>query len=124
MENKGNSQFELTPLPREAQYSPVYGILSGDYDHDGNPDLILAGNFFGTRIKFGEYDANKGLLLKGNGKGDFSVLRDTQSGLHIKGEVRDIEDVRLASGKKILVFALNNDSAIIYRYAGEVIGDR
>jgi len=115
LENKGNNTFELSPLPREAQYSPIYAILSGDYNKDGNPDMILAGNFFGTRIKFGEYDANKGLLLAGNGKGDFTVLTDTQSGLHVNGEARDIADVRLASGKNMLVFALNNDSVRLYK---------
>jgi hypothetical protein len=118
LENKGNNQFKLTPLPREAQFSPVYAIHSGDVNMDGNPDMILAGNFFGTRIKFGEYDANKGILLKGNGKGDFTVLNDIQSGFHINGEVRDIAEVRLASGKDILIFALNNDSAKLYGIAG------
>ncbi|MEI6294384.1 MAG: VCBS repeat-containing protein [Methanomicrobiales archaeon] len=116
LENKGNNQFELSPLPREAQYSPIYGIKAGDYNEDGNPDMIVAGNFFGTRVKFGEYDANKGLLLTGNGKGKFTVTNDLQSGLHINGEVRDIADVKLASGKNILVFALNNDSARIYEF--------
>jgi hypothetical protein len=114
MENKGNNQFELSPLPREAQFSPIYEICSGDYNQDGNPDIILAGNFFGTRIRFGEYDANKGLLLTGNGKGDFTVMNDIQSGFHIDGEVRDIADVTLASGKNILVFAINNDSVRLY----------
>jgi hypothetical protein len=114
LENKGNNQFELSPLPREAQYSPIYCIRSGDYNHDGNPDIILAGNFYGTRIKFGEYDANKGLLLAGNGKGKFTVLNDIESGFHINGEVRDITDVGLSSGKNILVFALNNDSVRLY----------
>jgi len=118
LENKGNGQFELSPLPREAQYSPVYGISSGDYNNDGNPDLILAGNFSGARIKFGEYDASKGLLLTGNGKGDFTVLNEIQSGFHINGEVRDIAEVRLASGKNLLVFALNNDSAKLYGFTG------
>jgi hypothetical protein len=117
LENKGNNTFELSPLPREAQYSPIYGILSGDYNKDGIPDMILTGNFFGTRIKFGEYDANKGLLLAGNGKGNFTVLTDIQSGFHINGEVRDIADVRLASGKNMLVFALNNDSVRLYGLA-------
>jgi hypothetical protein len=80
--------------------------------------MILAGNFFGTRIQFGEYDANKGFLLTGNGKGGFSVLTDIQSGFHIDGEVRDIADVKLASGKNMLVFALNNDSVRLYGTAG------
>ena len=86
--------------------------------------MILAGNFFGTRIKFGEYDANKGLLLTGNGKGNFTPLNDLQSGFNIRGEVRDIRSVTLASGKSILVFAINNDSAVIYSYAGEVNGNQ
>jgi len=50
--------------------------------------MILAGNFFGNRIKFGEYDANKGLLLTGDGKGKFTAVSDTISGFHVKGEVR------------------------------------
>jgi hypothetical protein len=118
LENKGNNQFELIPLPLEAQYSPIYGIWPGDYNMDGNPDMILAGNFFGTRIKFGEYDANKGLLLIGNGKGKFEAQSDIQSGFYINGEVRDIAELKLASGKDILIFALNNDSARLYGIAG------
>ena len=118
LENKGNNLFELSPLPREAQYSPIYGICSGDFNHDRNPDLILAGNLFGTRLRFGEYDANKGLLLTGNGKGDFKAQNDLQSGFHVNGEVRDVVNVRLASGKDILVFALNNDSAKLYEFPG------
>ncbi len=118
LENLGNAHFRLIPLPREAQFSPIYSILTGDFNKDGNTDMILAGNFFGTRIKFGEYDGNKGLLLTGDGKGGFTVLNDLESGFHINGEVRDIKDVRLATGNNILVFAINNDSARIYGYAG------
>jgi hypothetical protein len=80
--------------------------------------MILAGNFFGNKIQFGEYDASKGLLLTGNGKGDFTVRNDIQSGFHINGEVRDIANIRLDSGKDILVFALNNDSVKLYGFAG------
>jgi enediyne biosynthesis protein E4 len=118
LENKGNAQFSLSHLPPVAQFSPIYAIQTGDYNQDGFTDMILAGNFFGTRLRFGEYDANKGLLLAGKGKGDFTVLNDLQSGLHVNGEVRDITNVRSASGNNILVFALNNDSVRIY---GEVL---
>jgi hypothetical protein len=114
LENLGNNQFRITALPREAQYSPISSIMAGDFNNDGNTDMIMAGNFFGTRIKFGEYDALKGLVLTGNGKGEFTVLNDIQSGIHINGEVRDISEVKLASGKNIMVFVLNNDSARLY----------
>ena len=119
MENKGNNQFSLSPLPREAQYSPVYTIRTGDYNRDGKPDVILAGNLSGTRVKFGGYDANKGLLLSGNGKGNFEVLSDIQSGLFVRGEVRDLAEVRMADNRNILVFALNNYSVRLYRFAGD-----
>jgi hypothetical protein len=115
IENQGNKQFSIRPLPREAQYSPIYTISAGDFNNDGKTDMLLAGNFFGTRIKFGDYDANKGLLLKGNGEGKFSVLSDIQSGFHLKGEVRDMTEVKLASGARMMVFALNNDSVRLYR---------
>jgi hypothetical protein len=114
IENKGNNQFTLSQLPLEAQLSPVYSINTGDFNSDGNTDMILAGNFFGTRLKFGDYDANKGLLLIGDGKGIFEPLSDLQSGFHINGEVRDISAVKLASGKNIFIFALNNDSVKLY----------
>jgi enediyne biosynthesis protein E4 len=114
IENKGNGQFTINPLPREAQFFPVYGIESGDYNNDGNQDLILGGNFTGTRIKFGEQDAGKGLMLEGDGKGGFTPLSDIESGLYIRGEIRDIEEVKLADGKQILVFALNNNISIVY----------
>ncbi len=114
LENKGSSKFTLSSLPREAQFSIINSILTGDFNKDGNLDMILAGNFFGNRIKFGEYDANKGLLLTGDGKGKFTSVSDTISGFHVKGEVRDIADIRPGSGNNILVFALNNDSVRVY----------
>jgi hypothetical protein len=114
IENTGKNQFRLFPLPREAQFSPVYAIGTGDFNNDGKEDMILAGNFFASRIKFGKYDANKGLLLEGDGRGTFTVADDLHSGFRINGEVRDIKEVRLASGKNIMVFALNNDSVKIY----------
>lgn len=117
LENKGNSQFVLKPLPLAAQLSPVYAISSADYNNDGNTDILLAGNFSGARIQFGDYDANRGLLLAGSGKGSFRVVPNYLSGFNIRGEVRDISPVKTASGKDLLVFALNNDSARIYRHS-------
>jgi len=115
LENKGNNQFELSPLPFTAQLSPVYGIETGDFNNDGFLDMILAGNFFGTRIRFGRYDANKGVVLLGDGHGYFKDVPNYQSGLYIRGEVRDIAPLKLASGLEILLFAINNDSLQIYQ---------
>ncbi len=115
LENLGNNQFKLSKLPLAAQLSPIYSIKSGDFNSDGHLDLLLAGNFFGMRINFGRMDANKGLVLLGDGKGNFKELPNNKSGLFINGEVKDIALVGLGSGKEMLTFTINNDSLRLYQ---------
>ena len=115
LQNLGNNRFSLTPLPLPAQLSPVFSILTDDFNHDGHQDLLLAGNFYEMRIKFGRLDANKGLLLLGDGKGHFHELPHYKSGLSVRGEVRDMAEMKLASGKEFLIFAVNNDSLQVYQ---------
>jgi len=114
LENLGNMQFGLSDLPVAAQLSPIYSIVSGDYNGDRNMDLILAGNFYGSRLKFGHLDANRGVVLLGNGDGSFVSVPNHKSGLFLDGEVRDVTQISLSPGKEILIFAPNNDSLQIY----------
>jgi hypothetical protein len=116
LENLGDNKFELSSLPFSAQLSPVYAIEPGDFNKDGNIDLILAGNFFGTRIRYGRYDANKGVLLMGDGHGHFKEVPNIQSGLYIKGEVKDITELKINSGNKLMIFSLNNDEIKLYKF--------
>jgi len=115
MENLGDGNFKLTPLPFPAQFAPVYGILVDDFNEDGNLDALLAGNFYGTRVKFGRYDANKGVLLLGDGKGNFNSVSTTESGLDIDGEIRDIIAVKDSENKQLLIFIRNDDTVLTYK---------
>ncbi len=115
LENLGNNRFALSDLPEVTQFAPVRTIGIADYNGDGNTDLLLAGNFFGNRIKYGRMDANRGLLLTGNGKGGFTACSSAESGLRLSGEVRDMTTARLATGEEILVFAVNSDSLQLYQ---------
>ena len=115
LENLGNNKFKLSPLPVPAQLSPVFGIEKGDFNNDGNTDLVLAGNFFDMMIRYGRYDANKGVLLLGDGQGNFTALPNSKSGLKIDGEVRDIATIQTKSGENILIFSLNKDEAKTYK---------
>ncbi len=115
IENLGDNRFKVTPLPTPAQFAPIYGILIQDLNADGNLDVILAGNFFGTRVKYGRYDANKGLLLIGNGKGNFKPVSTQESGLNIDGEVRDITSLKLVDGEELILFARNNMGVKTYK---------
>ena len=75
----------------------------------------MGGNFYGSRVKYGRYDANKGLCLLGDGKGNFESLDVVQSGLNIDGEVRDITKLTLADKREIILFARNNENVIVYK---------
>jgi hypothetical protein len=85
-----------------------------DFNTDGNLDALLAGNFFGTRVKYGRYDANKGLLLLGNGKGEFEAVDQAVSGLDIDGEVRDMIQITRPNEEELILMARNNDSILTY----------
>ena len=108
IENLGNGAFAFKPLPSLAQTSSVNNILIKDYDEDGHKDLLISGNLYQSEIETPRNDAGTGLFLKGNGKGEFKVLKSTETGLFIKGDVKDMEPINVNNQKHILV-AKNND---------------
>jgi enediyne biosynthesis protein E4 len=85
--NRGQ-RFTALALPIEAQFSPAFGINVGDFDGDGHEDVFLSQNFFGTCPEISEYDAGRGLLLKGNGAGEFTAVAGQESGIKVYGEQR------------------------------------
>jgi hypothetical protein len=110
LENTGNA-FKMIPLPIEAQYAPVYGISSLDFNKDGKKDLLIAGNNSFTRIKFGKYTANNGILLSGNGNGTFKYIPQWQSGLKIKGDLRSLQSISSNSFQNHrFVLGINNSN--------------
>ena len=115
LENLGGNNFKISPLPASTQFAPIYGILVEDLNNDGNLDIVLAGNFFGTRVKYGRYDANKGTLLMGKGKGIFQYLNQKESGLNLNGEIRDIKSIPLANKETLLIFSRNNQVPTTYK---------
>ncbi len=83
-----DEHFEIHPLPREAQWAPVFGIGVADFNGDGFVDLALAQNLFALHPDDSRLDAGLGLLLSGNGKGGFIPVAASQSGIRLNGEQR------------------------------------
>ena len=107
--NDGKGRFTLKPLPLETQFSRVSGIIADDFNKDGNTDILIAGNFYPYKVQLGKADASFGMLLVGDGKGEFKALSPYQTGLYIDGDVRNITEVK---GKTKLIIAVkNNDKA-------------
>jgi hypothetical protein len=94
LRNDGGGKFTLVPLPAEAQFSVINGMVADDFDGDGNLDLLINGNDFGTTVGIGRYDALNGLLLKGDGAGSFTPLSILQSGIYIPGDGKALVRLR------------------------------
>lgn len=109
--NNGKGKFHEMDLPKEAQFSPVYTIAKLDFNEDGQQDLLLCGNINRGRLRFGKNDANYGVLLQGNGKGNFTYVTQQQSGLDLKGDVRSV-----ISLQNKLLFGINQAEIMAYQW--------
>jgi len=98
-------------------------MVADDFDGDGNLDVLLAGNDYGTEVSVGRYDAFNGLLLKGNGKGGFSAVPIANSGIFLPGNAKALvkflgsNDTYQVLGSqnrgKLKIFRLNQTSRAI-----------
>ena len=91
IENGGQNQWTLHPLPLIAQCSPVFALLPGDFNGDGKPDLLLGGNFYEVQPDIGRFDASFGTLLLNDGLGNWQPVEPADSGFWLYGPVRDLQ---------------------------------
>lgn len=113
--NKGKGQFTMQPLPAEAQFSPVYALLAGDFGANGKTAIYLAGNASGFKPELGVSDANFGVLYSINAGRKLVSIPTTASGLFYSGEARDAIQINTADNKKTIILGLNNKPLKIFK---------
>lgn len=111
--NNGAEGFALKRLPIEAQIAPVHIMQTIDVNGDGKKDVIMAGNNAWTRVRFGRHRSNHGVVLTGDGKGNFNYVPQYQSGLNIRGDVRCAEAIT-EHGKNRILFGVNDAAMQVY----------
>ena len=121
LRNEGGGKFTMIPLPNIAQISTINGMVVDDVDGDGNLDVMINGNDFGTSIGIGRYDAFNGLVMKGDGAGGFRPLSMLQSGVCIPGNGRALVRMRGASDGYLLAASQNKNDLKLYRLNRKVV---
>jgi hypothetical protein len=112
--NEGKGVFRIQKLPLSIQLSSVKAILPVDANHDSFIDLIVAGNEFGFQPQMGRLDAGDGDVLINDGKGNFSVLPQSLSGIELPGQMRDIVLLKHKNNTAVL-FLQNNEFPVLYQ---------
>jgi hypothetical protein len=110
IENKGKGVFSLHPLPNLAQIAPVFGIQTGDFNGDGLPDALLVGNSYATETYSGWYDAGRGCLLLGDGRGHFRAVAPETAGLRADRDAKAL--AALSTGNEIVYLLTNNNGPV------------
>lgn len=100
--NDGNGNFTPEALPGVAQFSAINGMVIEDFDLDGYLDICMNTNDYSTEPSHGRYDALNGLVLKGDGKGNFKPLSMMESGIFIPG-----------NGKALVKFRSSNENCMV-----------
>jgi hypothetical protein len=110
VENLGNGKFAIAPLPNLAQLAPINDMIVQDLNNDGNLDIIAVGNNHSNSVFWGPMDAMNGLVMLGDGQGNFKCYEYPQTGLYVPGDARSLVSLSRSGGNKIFIAAQNLDS--------------
>jgi ASPIC and UnbV/FG-GAP-like repeat len=113
--NNGNGKFSMVVLPAQAQLSALNGMITDDFDGDGNPDILINTNDYSTDVSIGRYDALNGLLLKGDGNNGFSPLSILQSGIFVPGNGKALVRARTVNQRYVIIATQNRGAMMVYK---------
>lgn len=109
IENKGLEGMQFRPLPNETQISSINSILIEDFNQDGYLDILSCGNLYPAEIETPRNDAGMGLLLTGNGKGQFEPVPLLESGFFAPYDAKDMKMIHLGPQKSPAILVGNNN---------------
>ncbi|NJB37174.1 VCBS repeat-containing protein [Croceivirga sp. JEA036] len=110
IENLGNGDFKMHPLPNKAQLTNWNNFLVRDFNADGNLDVLGVGNLWVAEIETPKNDAGIGILLLGDGKGNFTAQEYQESGFYAAKDAKQI--TLMQKGYKSTIVVANNNDAL------------
>jgi hypothetical protein len=107
--NDGNGKFRIKYLPDLAQISSINTILIDDFNTDGYPDALVAGNNYQINTQLGQLDASHGLILMNDKKGNLIPDMERSKKYPFLGDIKDMKEIKIKD-KLFVLIARNNDS--------------
>jgi hypothetical protein len=103
-----HGKFQPRELPYEVQLSQIHAVSVTDFNQDKIPDLIVGGNFYWSKPEIGINDASFGSILLGKGDGTYKSMTMQESGLCVRGEIRDIQSFHIGRNTYFLATRTND----------------
>lgn len=108
--NNEAHKFESFPLPLEGQMSTINDVVVQDINGDGYKDIIAVGNFYGSSVSLGRFDAMAGAGFLGKGDGTFTFATPFLTSYDNRGEYRALEFIDV--GGESYALALRNNQSL------------
>lgn len=96
-------KFSIEYMPRKAQQSPINDMVIRDFNEDGLPDILAAGNMFQSEIETGRADSGTGVLMINKGDRKFETSEVYDSGLYLPDDVKSLAPIKVADQELLLV---------------------
>jgi hypothetical protein len=114
-ENDGKGKFSAKAMPYLTQISSVNDMLVDDFNSDKNLDVVFIGNLYQSEVETPRNDASYGVVLLGNGKGGFNQQFPYESGLYVKGDSKDIDEITI-KGENYLLITKNDEALQLVKF--------
>ncbi len=107
-----NGTFVFIPFEDQLQVAPITKMLKHDFNHDGQEEVFLAGNYFGVIPYHGRFDGFAGALLQQNDK----IINADQLNINLtQKSVRGLNIINFTD-KEYLLITINNEKAEMYEF--------
>ena len=104
---------------RIAQIAPLQGIVTGDFDVDGYADIYAVQNSYAPIPAVGRFDGGLSQLLRGDGRGHFTLVPVAESGLIVPGDAKAVAVLDLNhEGGPDFVVTRNNATTLVFQNNG------
>ncbi|MGO4917956.1 VCBS repeat-containing protein [Maribacter spongiicola] len=108
-----NGELKIKPLPKEAQFSVINGIVVDDFNNDNILDILIAGNKFEVEVETTRADASIGQLFLGTENGNYKAINYLESGILLPYNVKGIEKI-IIDNKTGILSAVNDDKLRLF----------